>query len=316
MPADEFDIIRSLFAPLATSAAARGLIDDVAVLETSGRLLVTTDAIVEGVHFLPDDPIDTVAKKALRVNLSDLAAKGARPIGALLTLIWPCHRPAAQIADFARGLGEDLGAYGVALLGGDTTSTPGPLTVSITAFGAPLGARIPSRADARAGQDVWLTGAIGDAFLGLSVLRAGVAEAAAAPLAARYRLPNPRVDFAPIIAAHAGGSMDVSDGLILDARKLAAASGVYVRIVASKVPISAAARAWIERTGVDEASLFSGGDDYEILFTADPSVREVLAGAGASCIGYARAGGGVELIGADGQAMQIARPGHAHALGR
>src|SRR5215475_9966166 len=149
MSADEFDVIRKLFAPLATSGAARGLSDDVAVLEASGKLVVTTDAIVEGVHFLPDDPIDTIAKKALRVNVSDIVAKGAKPIGALLTLIWPDDRGADQITDFGRGLREDLEAFEIPLLGGDTTSTPGPLTISMTLFGAPLGDSVSSRADAK-----------------------------------------------------------------------------------------------------------------------------------------------------------------------
>ena len=171
MPADEFDTISALFAPLATSAGARGLLDDVAVLEAGGALVVTTDAIVEGVHFLPDDPVDAIAKKALRVNVSDLVAKGAKPVGALLTLIWPNGRPSHELTDFARGLREDLDLFAIPLLGGDTTSTPGPLIVSVTAFGTPLGDRVPSRADAKAGEQVWVTGFIGQAFLGLRALQ-------------------------------------------------------------------------------------------------------------------------------------------------
>ena len=144
MSADEFDIIAKYFAPLA-GKGARGLMDDVATL---GNLVLTTDAIVEGVHFLADDPIDTIAKKALRVNLSDLAAKGAQPVGVLLTLVWPNTRPSAQLAAFACGLSEDLRHFNVPLLGGDTSSTPGPLTISITAIGEALGNRTPSRVDA------------------------------------------------------------------------------------------------------------------------------------------------------------------------
>ncbi|MET0182585.1 MAG: thiamine-phosphate kinase, partial [Caulobacterales bacterium] len=146
MPADEFEIIARYFAPLATKEGARGLNDDAAVIAARGDLVVTTDAIVEGVHFLASDPIDTVAKKALRVNLSDLAAKGARPIGVLVTLIWPDDREAEKIERFARGLGEDLKFFNVSLLGGDTTSTRGPLVVSVTAIGEPAGQRTPSRA--------------------------------------------------------------------------------------------------------------------------------------------------------------------------
>jgi thiamine-monophosphate kinase len=173
MGADEFHVIRDLFAPLATDAGARALADDVAVLEARGALVVTTDAIVEGVHFLAGDPIETIAMKALRVNVSDLVAKGAKPVAALLTLVWPKDRPSDQIAALAEGLGRDLKHFGVSLIGGDTTSTPGPLTVSITAFGEPLGARTPARANARVGDDVWLVGGeIGSAWLGLQ-LRSG-----------------------------------------------------------------------------------------------------------------------------------------------
>ena len=128
MSADEFDVIRTLFAPLAGDAGARGLADDAAVIAQRGALVVTTDAIVEGVHFLPSDPIDTVAMKALRVNVSDLIGKGARPVSALVTLIWPQNRSADEIKLFADGLGRDLKQFGMSLLGGDTTSTPGPMT--------------------------------------------------------------------------------------------------------------------------------------------------------------------------------------------
>src|SRR5262245_4914957 len=154
MSADEFDVIRNLFAPLASHASARALMDDAAVLEANGELVVTTDAIVEGVHFLAGDPIETVAAKALRVNVSDLIGKGAKPVAALLSLIWPNSRPADQIGLFAAGLERDLKHFAMSLIGGDTTATSGPLTVSVTAFGEPLGARTPSRAEARLGEDV------------------------------------------------------------------------------------------------------------------------------------------------------------------
>ena len=155
--ADEFETIRALFAPLATSPEARGLLDDAAVLRPSGRLVLTTDAIVEGVHFLPSDPVESVARKALRVNLSDLAAKAADPVGYLLTLCWPRTRPAAELAAFAAGLAQDQAQFGITLLGGDTVSTPGPLTVAVTAVGAaPEGAATPDRRAGRPGQDLWL----------------------------------------------------------------------------------------------------------------------------------------------------------------
>lgn len=331
MSGDEFDIIARYFAPLARHAGARGLIDDAAVLETSGRLVITTDAIVEGVHFLPDDPIDTIGKKALRVNLSDLTAKGAKPIGIVLTLIWPQSRPAAQIADFARGLREDLQHYGVALLGGDTTATSGPLTISITAFGEPFGPRTPSRADAKAGDQVWVTGEIGDGLLGLlsltsepSVFGAALSDqidAFAAHVRARYRTPEPPVAFAESIARCASASADVSDGLIADAEKIAKASGVAIRFDAEAIPLSAPGHAFVTQHADGLVRLVTGGDDYQILFTAPPEHRRAILEAGkrlgvaVALIGDVVSGQGVSLIGPGG--IDLPRPvtGHRHKLG-
>ncbi len=331
MPADEFDIIRALFAPLATDPQARGLIDDVAVLAARDGLVVTTDAIIEGVHFLPGDPIDTVAKKALRVNLSDLAAKGAKPVGIMLTLLWPNTRPAAQIADFVRGLGEDLKLYDVALLGGDTCATPGPLTVSITAFGEPYGARTPSRADASIGEQVWVTGHIGEAYLGLMQLTSQPDILGAAPedrvdhLAAQarrhYRVPQPPVAFAPAIADFASASIDISDGLIADARKLAAASGVAIRIDADVVPLLGGEDYVARHGAAGLMRLLCGGDDYQALFTAAPESRAAILSAGRAAginvtlIGDAEAGAGVRAIGADGRELAQETDDHAHRLG-
>jgi thiamine-monophosphate kinase len=357
MRADEFEVIRTLFAPLATHECARGLADDAAVLEAQGKLVVTTDAIVEGVHFLPDDPIDTVACKALRVNISDLVGKGAEPKAALLTLIWPTSRPSEQIAMFAHALGRDLRHYGVDLIGGDTTSTPGPLTVSITAFGTPLGARTPSRADAKAGEDVWLAGGeIGSAWLGLQLrtgaikldeirrgrdeMIAGMESKAAAPhmpdylklpgeefdaeaawLMSLYLAPLVRPECAEIVARFASASMDVSDGLVADARKLAAASGAALRIDANEIPFSIPARRWFE-TGGDFRKLVTGGDDYVVLFTAPAGAREALSATekGAALrltrIGGVEAGEGVTLVDRAGAVIPIPEPGYSHRLGR
>ena len=325
MPADEFEVIRSLFAPLAKSGSARGLVDDAAVISCRGDLVATTDALVEGVHFRANDAVADVAKKALRVNLSDLAGKGAKPLGALLTLIWPDQRPSAQIADFARGLGEDLTAYDVALWGGDTASTPGPLTISITAFGEPLGARVPSRADARIGDDVWVTGSLGDAWLGFLALSGEwspdepeLREAAIA----RYRLPQPRTDCASIVARFANAAMDISDGLGGDAAKLARASGVAIELRAEAAPLSAAARAWVSaHTGYGR--LFDWGDDYELLFTADPK-RQVAIAAEAEAvrarttrIGVVSAGQGMRILDAAGRPILFeGAGGHIHKLGK
>jgi len=314
--ADEFETIAKLFAPLATHPGARNLADDAAVL---GNLVLTTDAIVEGVHFLPDDPIETVARKALRVNLSDIAAKGAKPVGVLVTLMWPQGRDAAEIAAFARGLDEDLHTFGAPLLGGDTTATPGPLAVSVTVIGEALG-RVPARADARVGEDVWVTGTVGDGMLGLQHLGGSIAyelsQKDAAYLIGRYRTPAPRLSFASAIAAHASASMDLSDGLAQDVGKIAAASGLAIDLDLAAIPLSAPGRAWVAEGGAIEA-LMSGGDDYELLFTAAPEARATIEAAGrtaglaVSRIGRTQAGAGVT---ADGAPIRAA--GYRHALGR
>ena len=331
MPADEFDIIRMLFAPMATSAGARGLLDDVAVLDASGKLVVTTDAIVEGVHFLTDDPIDTVAKKALRVNMSDLVAKGAKPIGALLTLVWPNGRAANELPDFARGLREDLEFFSIPLLGGDTTPTPGPLTVSITAFGTPLGERVPSRADARVGEQVWVTGFIGQAFLGLRALQkepevigaTGRDRVGADDIVDSYRTPQPPVKFAAAIACYAAASTDVSDGLAADAANIARASGVGIRIHGEAVPLSSAGHAHVSKFGARGlADLVTGGDDYQALFTAAPEHRgAIMAAARAvsvnvALIGDVVEGEGVEISTGEGAPLDLGGLGHRHKLGR
>jgi thiamine-monophosphate kinase len=353
MSANEFQVIRDLFAPLA-GEGARGLLDDAALLSPGGPLVVTTDAIVEGVHFLPGDPIETVALKALRVNVSDLIAKGAAPRAALLTLVWPNHRPAVEITAFARAFGRDLAHYGMSLLGGDTTSTSGPLTISITAFGAPLGVRTPARADAKPGDDVWLVGGeIGSAWLGLqlrsgamtlsdiergrdqipaaSASGEGMAEyltlpgasfdAEAAWLMSTYLAPFVQLDCAAIVAKFARASMDVSDGLAADAAKLAAASALAVVIDVTRVPMSIPAVRWVA-SGGDARKLIGGGDDYVVLFTAAPETREALSQADPdgrlrlTRVGRVEAGEGARFVDAHGVALPMENPGHAHSLGR
>lgn len=313
---DEFAVIARWFAPLADTPEARGLVDDAALL--SGAFVVTVDTIIEGVHFLPTDPIDSIARKALRVNLSDLAAKGAVPVHYLVALSWPATRPAREIEAFAAGLAADQAAFGATLLGGDTTATPGPLTITITAFGRPLTLRTPSRADARPGDDVWVTGPIGRGRLGLDVARgrapAHLPTDAAAALLAHYRTPTPRTDLAALIAAHAHASMDISDGLLADAPKIAAASGVEVEIDLDRMPTPEEAADWFAPGEVDRLLLAIGGDDYEILFTAPPAARPALEGR-AVRIGEVRAGQGLRVL-QHGRPLAIASGGYAHRLGR
>ncbi len=282
---DEFDTIDRLFKPLAAAAPeARGLIDDVAVLtpRPGHDLAVTTDTLVEGVHFLDSDPLDLVARKALRVNLSDLAAKGAEPHGYLLSVSWSERCGWAEREAFARGLKEDQARYGVHLFGGDTTSTPGPLSLSITAFGWTPHGRTVARAGARAGDLVLVSGAIGDAYLGLQAARGqlqNLEEARLEALIGRYRLPEPRLGLIKLVRDYASASADVSDGLAADLGHIAEASGLRAELHLEALPLSRAARAWLSHRvdpALGLAELAAGGDDYEIVCAARADRAEAM----------------------------------------
>ena len=287
-PSGEDSLIARYFKPLATDPGAFDLDDDAAVVKTPGDdIVVTTDAIVEGVHFLSDDPSDTVARKALRVNLSDLAAKGAKPAGFVLTLALRSIDD-AWLTLFARGLGEDASLFGCPLLGGDTVSTPGPLMISITAFGRLPPGKMVHRSGAQPGDRVVVTGTIGDATLGIDILTGGpvataVAEDARAKetLVGRYRVPQPRNALAQAVRDHASAAMDVSDGLAGDLAKLCAVSCVSAVIDAPSIPLSAAAAALLERGAVGIDKIVSGGDDYEILCAIPENRFEAFAHAAA-----------------------------------
>jgi thiamine-monophosphate kinase len=312
----EDSLIARYFRPLATDPGAFGLDDDAAALRPTGDdIVVTTDAIVEGVHFLPDDPPDTVARKALRVNLSDLAAKGAMPAGFVLTL---ALRGAddAWLKPFAAALGEDARTFGCPLLGGDTVSTPGPLMISITAFGRVPPGKIVHRSGAKPGDRVVVTGTIGDAALGLAVLRGGKVHAALADATARdamtgrYRVPQPRTALAALVREYAGAAMDVSDGLAGDLTKLCGVSGVSAVIDLDSVPLSDAARDLLSRGIVEIETLIAGGDDYEILCTVADDRVDAFAQA-ASRAGVALSSIGMVVAGSapprflDGQGREI-----------
>ena len=317
MSSGEDSLIARYFRPLATDPGAFDLTDDAAILKSSADdLVVTTDAIVEGVHFLADDPPDTIARKALRVNLSDLAAKGAAPAGFVLTLALRAADD-AWLTAFARGLGEDAAQFGCPLLGGDTVSTPGPLMISITAFGRVPPARMVRRNGAKAGDRVVVTGTIGDAALGLDFLKGGTAGALGDDeremLIGRYRVPQPRVALTQAVRDHASAAMDVSDGLAGDLAKLCAASGVSAAIDARSIPLSAPAQALLARGAFGIESIVSGGDDYEILCTIPENRFEAfaqaasLAGVPVTAIGTIIAGPAVPRF-IDGQGAEIALP--------
>ncbi|MFN0025080.1 MAG: thiamine-phosphate kinase [Parvularculaceae bacterium] len=321
----EFDIIARHFAPLATDPGAFGLTDDAALLAASAYI-VTKDVLVEGVHFLPKDPRDLVARKSLRVNLSDLAAKGAKPVGYFLGCVWPAGVKEDAIGDFARGLGEDQETFRIALLGGDTTVhvvKGAPLTISITMFGYPSASGIIRRNGAAAGDDLYVTGTIGDAGLGLRALT-GAIKVPAAPkklLGDRYRLPLPRLAIGGALAGLATSAIDVSDGLLADAGHLARQSGVAIDIASDKIPLSETAAALVVASGEGPsaiADLASCGDDYEILFTAPPSRRRSIEMASqvtktpVARIGSVTRGSGVRLIGENGNIVDAPQHGFDH----
>jgi thiamine-monophosphate kinase len=318
-------LIARYFRPLATDPGAFGLDDDAAALRPDGNdVVVTVDAIVEGVHFLPDDPPDTVARKALRVNLSDLAAKGAVPAGFVLTLALRSPDE-AWLRPFAAALGEDAARFACPLLGGDTVSTPGPLMVSITAFGRVPPGKMVHRSGAQAGERVVVTGTVGDAALGLAILRGGKVHAAASDKAARetligrYRVPQPRVAMAEIVRDHASAAMDVSDGLAGDLAKLCGASGVSAAIDLASIPLSDAARDLVSRGVVGLETLIAGGDDYEILCTLPDDRVEAFAqaarnaGVAVSSIGTVVAGSAApKFLDADGSEIALERLSYSH----
>ena len=291
----EDDLIARFFAPLAGEGGL-GLKDDAALIagEPGCDLVVTCDALVAGVHFFADDPADAIAAKALRVNLSDLAAKGARCKGFVLALALPADlRTEAWLGAFARGLRDDIAGYACPLLGGDTVSTPGPLTISVTAFGAVLAGRMVPRTGARPGDLIYVSGTIGDAALGLQ-LRLGkvIAGQGAEHLLARYLRPQPRNALAAALLDHASAAMDVSDGLAGDLAKMMRVSGASAEVEVASVPFSPAARACVAADRGALKCALTGGDDYEILAAIPPQnastfeARAADAGVAVTRIGH------------------------------
>jgi thiamine-monophosphate kinase len=268
----EKDWIKRYFAPLAKAHGAVGLSDDVAELRTGGRRIVTVDALVEGVHFLSSDPIETVARKLVRVNVSDVLASGAIPEEALLTLAWPQARTESELAAFASALGEELTEWSIDLMGGDTVRVPegGPLMLSLTLTGRCLGDGPVRRAGAKAGNDIWVSGEIGAGALGLQAALAGDSENAAL---AHYRVPKiPKKAIAELIARYGTASVDVSDGLLGDLSAVLAASGVGAELLLECVPFP---------IDIDDLEgmlrCVTGGDDYQSVFCAAVDDREKVA---------------------------------------
>ncbi len=322
-PLGEFDRIERFFAPLSEGdAGSFALTDDAAMLPeppAGSRWIVTTDALVGGVHFLPDDPPGLVARKALRVNLSDLAAMGARPTGYTLALALPkgLRDPELWLDGFASGLADDQHEFGVVLFGGDSVATPGPITISVTAFGSAPADRLIRRSGAQPGDDVWVSGTIGDAALGLQALSGRITDTDD-HLIDRYRVPRPRTGLGERLIGLASAGLDVSDGLVQDAGHIAHASGVRLIIEAPRIPLSPSAR---DAVGTDPdlfLQVLEGGDDYELLFTAAPEDAERIgeacdaAAVPAHRIGRVEAGSGVAVVDRNGLPLDGLSGGWQH----
>jgi thiamine-monophosphate kinase len=316
-------LIQRFFAPLATHPGALGLADDAAFIKPPAGcdLVLKTDAIIGGVHFFPDDAAQTVAGKALRVNLSDLAAKGATPLGFLLSLALPKDVSDAWLANFAEGLRSDAVLYGCPLFGGDTDRTPGPVTVSIAMFGSVPEGTMVRRAGARIGDRIFVSGTIGDAALGLAVRNGKdwqLGDAQRQHLIARYLLPQPRNALAEAVRRHASAAMDVSDGLVGDFAKLCRASAVSAGIEAAAVPLSDAAKAVIAADAAALETALTGGDDFEIVCTVPQASADSFRAAAAAVkvpvtdIGAIAAGEGVRVLGTNGEPLSFAKASYSH----
>ena len=320
---DEFELIRRLFAPLAQNPGALNLTDDAAIFEPpeGKELIFTADALIEGVHFLATDPAETVARKLLRVNLSDIAAMGAIPIGYLLTAAWPRDVDQDWIAAFCAGLALDQDQFDVTLLGGDTVATDGPMALSLTAIGSVAKGGALKRNNAQIDDRLFVSGTIGDGALGLTAAQGEIDDLPAKELEylkSRYRLPEPRTDLGPSLVGIAHAAIDVSDGLIADAGHLAETSEVRIIIRQPDVPLSGAARLALAQRPDLSLALLSGGDDYELLFTAPAAVGDRIISIADTCriaiteIGHVEAGEGIEVIARDGSPLTLQNSGWRH----
>jgi thiamine-monophosphate kinase len=319
----EFALIRKYFAPLAAGfAGALDLEDDACTYAPPAGhdLVLTADALVEDRHYLRSDPADLVARKMLRVNLSDLAGKGARPLGYLMTTAFDDEADDAWVAKFAEGLAHDQAEFGIALWGGDTIATPGPLALTATLIGCVPAGRALRRAGARSGDRILVTGTIGDGCFGLAAHRGELAGLAHGFLEQRYLVPEPRVALGRMAAeqvlAHAG--MDISDGLAADLRHLCEASGCGARVEVTKIPLSEAVAEMVADSPALIASALAGGDDYELLLAAPPDRLPDLfdaarrAGTRLTEIGVFTDGPVVQFNDRDGVPLTLEKAGFTH----
>jgi thiamine-monophosphate kinase len=317
-PLDEFAWIDRLRPLTRGDDRALGLMDDAAVIpgRRGFELVVSKDAMVEGVHFLAGEAPDMIARRLLRTNLSDLAAKAAEPFGYFLMTAWPDDRPEADREAFIRGLAADGEGFGVALLGGDTVRTPGPMTLCATVLGWSPEGRTVRRSGARAGDIAVVVGVIGDGWLGLRAALGEVADPAGA-LAAHYRAPRPLLEMRDGLRRHASAAADVSDGLLADAAHVAEASGLALGLELGALPLSAGADAWLAAQpdpAVAVMTLATGGDDYALICAARPGEADALMAA-SRAVGLPAARLGVFAAGAGLTVTVLGRPMPLSQLG-
>lgn len=313
---DEFARIARFFAPLAGSGAL-GLTDDVALIDgpSGTQYVLKTDAVVAGIHFFPSDPPDSVAQKLLRMNLSDLAGKGAEPVGYLLTTALTTANDETWLKQFSAGLAADQREFGISLLGGDSVRTRGATTLSVAAVGRVRKGTALLRSGARVGDALYMSGTLGDAALGLALQKRrqfGLSARHRRYLIDRYRLPQPRLALGRKLVGLASAAMDISDGLVADLGHLCDASRVAAIVETARLPLSAAARAALQRDPALIRTILTGGDDYEILFTASPSAKKKLVRMPVTEIGRIEPGRGVKVLNSLGKPMTLGRAGYRH----
>lgn len=321
---DEFGLISKYFKPLAADfPGALGLTDDAALIahKPGNQIVVTADALVAGIHFFPGDPADLIIKKAIRTNLSDLAAMGAEPVAILSCLCLPKETSVEWMELFAKGIKSDLAEFGIALIGGDLVATDGPLTIAITAFGEIKEKSAILRSNARSGDIIWVSGTLGDSAFGLLAIEGeseGIDEEDRNFLMDRYHLPQPRTILGNALVGIAHAMMDISDGLIGDVAHICNASGLGAEIDAGLLPLSKAARQAVKAGwGKGVETVLTGGDDYELLFTAPLSSSAniydlgIKIGLRLTQVGRMGDNKGVRIL-QNGESFAIEGGGHRH----
>ena len=321
-PLGEFGRIARFFVPLALPGGLK-LRDDVALIagRRGEQYVLKTDAIVEGIHFFADDPPADIARKLLRVNLSDLAAKGAMPVGYLLTMVLPKSRDDRWLAAFSRGLAADQRKYQIGLFGGDSDATRGRTVLSVAAIGRVAPGRAILRSGAKPGDVVYASGTLGDAALGLAALKGHLQRLGASArryLVRRYRLPEPRLGLGRRLAGIAHAAADISDGLVADLGHICSASNVGAIVETARLPLSPAARAVVARSPRHIRAALNHGDDYELVFTAPPNAAARIAAAAraagvrVTAVGRVVAGRGVRVLDSEGHPLRLTRTGYRH----